>query len=396
PEGSVQRIILEVEARQARWDFDTRYALKPFVEAQNDVRENFRILTSEHRGTNPERLNKLPTGRAKEINEGIDNFLSQFPGMNKTQVGRFKDRILTQVLDAESGKTIYDAGRQLTLMFDIAPVSRKIQNAAYDALRTLTTKGSTPTPTEIAGMRKALDHVLGAGTTSQLLNARRWTIKGGELVINTIGLPRAIMASSDGSAILRQSAGLGARMPVQWLKMVGRTFKSFFNPNFADDVRASIVKSGVVRLEGGEVVEMHTLARKVELFLASDASQLGLTFKEEEWMTSFASKWGWHLPRDSKGHLSAKLWDLEKVPFPIPLAQSERAYVVGLDKLRMDYFSNEVGRMIRHGMANGRPPAMRDFEQLALWVNNNTGRGKLLERLRSINPILNTVFFAPR
>jgi hypothetical protein len=394
--GSVRQLILTRDAELARWSFDVKYGLKPLAEAQTELRENLRILISEHRGTVEERLANLATERALELTDDVDSFLHQFPKLSQTQATRFKSRILAQALDAESGVQIYDAGRQLEAMLSTAGIGSKAENEVFEALKILTTKGATPSPKEISAMRLVLDPVLGKGTTSQLLNARKLTTKGGELVLNTIGLPRAVMASSDISALLRQGAILGPRMPVQWLKMAGRSIRAFWQPEYADAVRQSIKNSGVIRLQGGEVVDMYDFAKKTNLFIASDAGQLGLTFREEEWMTSLASKWGWHLPRDAAGRFSLNPAKWEKVPFPVPLAQSERAYVVALDKLRMDYFSNEVRRLVQRGMANGKPATMHNFEQLALFVNNGTGRGKMPEFLRSSSPILNALFFAPR
>ena len=395
--GSIARMSLEADAKVARWSFDTQFGLKPLAEAQSDVLDSLVVLTKEHRGTPEERLAALATGRSKEITDEIALFLGRFPKLSKTQRDRMGKRLLIQILDIETGVEVYDAGRQLEVMLKVVGVDQKLKDQAYRALQILTTKGATPSSSEIGAMRKVLDPVLGKGATSQLLNARKLTTKGGELVINSIGLPRALMASSDISALARQGGIIGPRMPIQWAKMAGRSIRAFWQPEYADEVRRSIVNSGVIRLDGGEVVDMYEYATKhADLFIASDAGQLGLTFKEEEWMTHFASKWGWHLPKDAAGRFSLNPLRWEKVPFPVPLAQSERAYVVGLDKLRMDFFSNEMKKLIQRGMANGKPPSLENFKQLALFTNNGTGRGKMWEFLRSSTPVLNALFFAPR
>ncbi|KKL59787.1 hypothetical protein LCGC14_2211830, partial [marine sediment metagenome] len=330
--GSLEQRNLLLDAKIARWDFDVRFGLKPLSVAQEEIIEPFKILTAAHRGTPEERLAKLTPQRAKEIQDELSNFLDKFPKLSKADRTRMGERLLLQALDAEEGLEIYDVGRQLETMLNIVDMDQDLKNSAYRALQLLTTKGETPTPAQISAMRKVLDPVLGKGATSSLLNSRRLDVKGRELVVNTLGLPRALMASSDISALGRQGAILGARMPIQWAKMAFRSVRAFWQPEYADEVRRSIINSGVIRLQGGEIVDIYEFATKTlkkhQLFLASDAGQLGLTFKEEEYMTHFASKWGWHLPRDAKGHLSAKFWDLEKVPFPVPLAQSERAYVV--------------------------------------------------------------------
>ncbi len=399
-EGSVRQLVLTQDAELARWTFDVKYGIKPLGTAKVELRENFRILISEHRGTVEERLAKLPTERAREITEEIDEFLSPFTKLSQSKLDKFRERILAQVLDAENGVPIFDAGRQLEVMFSVADIPRGVRTKAYDALTILTTKGATPSPKEIDAMRAALTPVLGEGATSQLMNARTLSVKGRELVVNSIGLPRAIMASSDISALLRQGAILGPRMPVQWLKMAGRSIRAFWSETYKGEIRASIINSGVIRLNTGEIVDMYDFAKRSNLFLASDASRLGtvteLALREEEWMTALASKWGWHLPKDSAGRLTLNLKDWEKIPFPIPLAQSERAYVFPLDKMRMDYFTNEAKKFISRGMVNGKPATTRDFEQLALWVNNATGRGKLPEFMKEAGFFLNVALFAPK
>ena len=396
-EGSVARGVLEADAKVERWAFEAEFGIKPFADVQEGLLDTLVILTKEHRGTPEERLAGLATARADEINNEIATFLDRFPKLKKTQRDRLGHRILIQALDIETGVEIYDAGRQLEVLLKVVGVDQKLKDDAYRGLQVLTTSGTTPTSAQIGAMRKVLDPVLGKGATSELLNARKFTVKSGELLVNSIGLPRALMASADISAVGRQGAIIGARMPVQWTKMVFRSIRAFWQPEYADEVRKSIINSGIIRLENGEIVDVYQyLTKDAGLFLASDAGQLGLTFKEEEWMTHFASKWGWHLPRDKKGRLSAKLWDLEKIPFPVPLANSERAYVVGLDKIRMDFATNEMRKMIQRGMANGRPATLKDFQDLALFTNNATGRGKMGDFLRRNSPLLNALFFAPR
>lgn len=396
-EGSVTRISATIDAKTNRWVWETQFGVKPWATAQKDLRENLRVLTSLHLGTPEERLAGLAADRSRVIREAVTDFTFSFRGrIGKTELARFEQRLLTMMLDAEDGIEIVDAGRQLEGMFQIAKVPQGIKNEAFDALKVLTTHGATPSAKEITAMRRVLEPVLGRGTTSQLLNARNLTTKGGELVLNTIGLPRALMASSDISAVLRQGAMLGARQPVDWVKMVGRSIRAFWQPEYADALRDSITHRGVIRLQSGETVDLYDFTKRLGSFYGSDAGQQGLTFSEEVWMTRFASKWGWHLPRDAAGRFSLNPTQWEKVPFPVPLAQSERSYVLGLDKMRADYIDNMVGKLIRRGMANGREATITDFEQLALFVNNASGRGNLPEFLRNYHPFINALLFAPR
>jgi hypothetical protein len=397
PLGAVQRASATRDANIYRWEWEARFT-RPQAASQGEVADNLTQLTAWHRGPPEERLKKLSLERSKEITDGVDDFLFQFRDqLSANDLAAAKRRLITMMLDVEDGVEILDAGRQLEALFRIAKVGQGAKNKAYNALRVLTEHGTTPTPSQVEDLRKILEPVLGVGSTRALLNARTWGVggKGGELVLNTIGLPRALMASSDLSGLGRQGSMLGARYLKEWVQMAGRSVRSFFSPGYADSVRDSIIHGGAIQLNDGQIVNMYDLQRATGGFLASDAGQKGLRFREEPWMTSWASKWGWHLPRDASGKVTVNPHEWEKVLFPIPLAQSERAYVLPLDRLRRDFFDNTVRSLVKRGAAGGTEIRLEHIEQLSLFINNSTGRGNLWG-LRNLGPILNALFFAPR
>lgn len=73
---------------------------------------------------------------------------------------------------------------------------------------------------------------------------------------------------------------------------------------------------------------------------------------------------------------------------------SERAYVGYLNKMRVDLFSRGADLLEAKGKTIEN--SKKDYEGLASWVNNSTGRGKMAESLEKAAPLLNSILFSPR
>ncbi len=188
-----------------------------------------------------------------------------------------------------------------------------------------------------------------------------------------LNLPRAIMASTDMSAPLRQ--GLPLIHKKEWWGAIPDMFRAFGSEEAFQSIQKSIAdkplfKKRVSKLNDGTIKELPSFAEDAGLKL-TDLHDL--SNREEALMSSWA----------------------EKIPGfgPQLYRRSERAYTAFLNKLRADTFESLIGSSKVLGV-NGETniPLARG---LADFVNTATGRGSLGSLERSA-VALNSTFFAPR
>ncbi len=170
-------------------------------------------------------------------------------------------------------------------------------------------------------------------------------------VINT---PRAIMASSDFSAPLRQ--GLPLIHKKEWWNSLGSMFKSWGSQKFFDGLQQSI-----------EMKPTYPLAKRGGLALTELNGPLSK--KEEQFIGNRLVSW---------------------VP---GVTRSNRAYVGFLNKLRSDTFDSLVQSIKTTGIDVENNDIL--LKQIAGFVNNATGRGGGELITRHIET-LNAVAFSPR
>lgn len=211
-----------------------------------------------------------------------------------------------------------------------------------------------------ATFRERPGQVMGMGLGgAQNLFTRQNLKRAGAEAVDLINLPRALMASADLSAPLRQGAIL-TLPPSQW----GRASKA--------GVRMFQALSTKQFEKISEQINTHPDAetgRKAKLYISTDKTE-GLRKSEED----FLSRWA------------------DKIPI---VKQSQQAYQTYLDSLRMDTFA-KYKRVI--DKSKGLSPEQRDsaYKAAAEWINTATGRGTLGKTFESAMPLLSKVAFAPR
>ena len=210
--------------------------------------------------------------------------------------------------------------------------------------------GKIPTDSEL----ELLERMYGA-ELGEVLAAKRG--KGKQVwdtTMSILNLPRAILASFDLSAPLRQGALLFWGQPKQavpaLLPMV-KAFVSEKNAGMIDEI-----------INSGKYAE---LRREAGLYIAPlGEATPRLRQREEAFMTTLAKY--------------------------IPLiSHSERAYVTYLNKLRADVFDFYAEQWEEQGKT------MEDYKSFASAINIMTGRGPL-GKLTGVGDILNVAFFSPR
>lgn len=222
-----------------------------------------------------------------------------------------------------------------------------------DALDDLILQGKIPQPAEM----ELFEKVFGKEIAKALISTRPLGRRVWDATVDALNLPKAIRASWDISMVLRQ--GIFGMLDKPWRipGTVKNQFKFFFN-----DKQAKLAHDAAHATKWEGIMNETNLYRPD--FWSTTAS---ITAREEAYMSRIA-----------KAH--------------VPLvARSERAYVVGLNKLRTDMFVYEAEQWARMGVK----AEMRDYKELARTINILTGRGGGV-RAGDAMAALNTVFFSPR
>lgn len=185
--------------------------------------------------------------------------------------------------------------------------------------------------------------------------------KAKDLVLETLNVPRTIMASADLSAPLRQGAVATISHPIIASKAGIEMLKAAVSQKNFDrwlyDLRES--------------PEYKTIEDS-GLYVA-DPSNLNLAQKEEAFMNNLA----------------------ERIPLIGKVVKgSERAYVAYLNKMRVDLFNDGVKNFESEGKTFANSPEL--YKGLASFINAATGRGELAGTMKDAAPLLNTMFFSPR
>ena len=182
-----------------------------------------------------------------------------------------------------------------------------------------------------------------------------------DAALEVLNVPRALMSSFDFSAPLRQGIIPTVSHPLTAVKAAGQMFSHAFSQKRFDRWFDTLRKS-----EDFKVMDKSGL-------YVSDPHNYKLTAKEEQFMNNLA----------------------EKIPVIGKLVKgSERAYVSYLNKMRVDLFEN--GKEVLEAAGKTPENSPKDYQGLASWINNSTGRGGMTDKLENASPILNSMFFSPR
>jgi len=214
--------------------------------------------------------------------------------------------------------------------------------------------GEIPTRSELG----LLEDIFGSDLVEAILSKRPLSEKVIENLLDVLNIPRALLASFDFSAWLRQGAfivtthhGIGARG-------LAVDFKTFFSGKYTKEIDQMI--------RGGKYA---ALREKSGLYLAPiDEAAPRLSQREEQFISRLIMK----IPVLGTG-----------------VRWSERAYVSTLNYLRAMTFDQYAAKW------EGQGYSPETYRQLATLINWATGRGPI-GKLSSMTPVLNGLFFAAR
>jgi hypothetical protein len=214
--------------------------------------------------------------------------------------------------------------------------------------------GRVPQEGELNHLRK----VFGDEMVNTLMEKRSLFTKMKDLGMEVANVPRALMASFDLSAPMRQGLFFSGRLK-QWFPAFTRMFPTFGSEKSYNSLMKEIASN-----------QHYTLARESGIKLTDLGHNMAT--REERFMPQLAER----IPLIGKG-----------------VRASGRAYTAFLDKLRMDVFSDmvEKAKIVGRDAYTDRDLATR----IADFVNVGTGRGKLGMFERAAIP-LNAMLFSPR
>lgn len=216
--------------------------------------------------------------------------------------------------------------------------------------------GKIPQPKQLV----LLEEVYGTNLIKNILAKRALGLKIKDVIVETMNIPRAILATADMSAFLRQGIIEVAAHPIISGKAIGKTFQFAFNPKIFADYFKELPKD-----------KLYPLMRESKLAI-TDPFKAGMVGREEAFMSRL----------------------LQKIPiFGQIIKFSERSYVGFLNKLRVDLFKMYANEFLTKGFSPHKDAKL--FKASADIINTFTGRGSL-GKLNRITPELNTLFFSPR
>lgn len=210
------------------------------------------------------------------------------------------------------------------------------------------------------------------------LDNRTFSEKLTDFGMDVINLPKSLLSSLDFSAALRQGGYLLPSHPRIWAKAFVEMFRQTASEKRYQDYLLNLKAS-----------DLWPLVQKSKLFVAENNAKISA--REEQFISRLARK----IPIIGQ---SIKIYKNISIPGLDLIGKSNRAYSGFLNKLRVDVFAYGVDQMQKDGKTIEN--SLEEYRSYADFINNATGRGKLLKAgqfdLEGAAPVLNATFFSPR
>ena len=195
--------------------------------------------------------------------------------------------------------------------------------------------------------------------------------KAMDKLVRLANVPRSIMASMDYSAPLRQAVIATIANPKIAAKAFVQMFKASFKKASFDEWYFDL-----------EQDPRYDMMQELGLGI-SDPKNPFLRAKEEAFMSGYVES--------IEKMIGKKFFNAEGFG---PVQSSERAYVLYLNKMRVDIFNRLVDQAEASGYTMESDPEL--LKSIAGYVNNITGRGTVSKTMEGLTPYLSALFFSPR
>lgn len=224
-----------------------------------------------------------------------------------------------------------------------------------------------------------LKHEFDIEVAKEALQQRTKVQKFKDNAINILSLPRALKATLDFSAVLRQGLILGIGHPTKAVEALKQMFGQTFSQKKYDDWLSDIKHT-----------PEYDLMVKSDLYI-SEKNNPDVIAREEEFTSNLAER----IPiLNSPVSLNIK-GKVVKIPGLQLISGAERAYSAYLNAIRTGVFIDEAAKLQERGYTFENNP--EQFKALAKVVNVLSGRGDIPEVLGGKQPtLLATALFSPR
>lgn len=319
----------------------------------------------------------LKTGVKVNYNSVINNMLRDLqemhPALTKPQLLQLLDNLnndtrpyLDEVKQeiAELRAKVRDANLEAekkSLQKRIDNLIEKIKNKDYQQAPAMMAKYDA----EYRKLKKQLDNKtydFRLEVERDKINRRTRMAKVAYGAVEAFGLPRALMATGDMSAPLRQGIVAMLGNPKTGIEAFKEMHRFAFNAEYYEAYMEDVADS-----------EMYDLAMKSGLSVTGVGPNVWTTLREEQFTSKLISK----VP---------VLGTLNEI--------SERAFAGFLNKMRIDLFNYQANLL----MNDGKNPQdnLDEFKAIATYVNAVTGRGPVPTKWEGFFSDLSTALFAPR
>lgn len=375
--GDLIDIVEGVTKRDVRdaisgYNRDTRPTKDDLQRDIQDLKTQAKLISQIEDAENGVKKAKTEVKR-KEASEEVEMLRARLKDLTKgeTALEGLKTRIRKQIIETQKKLDNNDYSKKVSETVELDDEARKLQD-----------------------QYRKIKYEFDVALAKDELNSRTRGERLRDLMIEIWNIPRALMATADLSAPLRQGILPTISNPIMAKRAFVEMLKQWNSEERADRWLADLKDS-----------PGYQLMQEAGLYIA-DKTNPSITAKEEDFQTNLAEK----LPIVGKGFKlsdagvleGTKVGDIKfgevnlggkKVGNFELIGRSERAYVSYLNKMRADLFSRGVDVLQNQGMSYASHP--KAFEALATYINASTGRGNLgaLERAA---PVLNAVFFSPR
>lgn len=258
-------------------------------------------------------------------------------------------------------ETLEKQKKQLSILRRIDELNEKIKTKDYQQAPAMMAKYDA----EYRQLKKQLDdktYDFKLEVERDKINRRTTMAKVGYAAVEVFGLPRALMATGDMSAPLRQGIVAMLGNPVTGINAFKEMHNFAFNQEYYESYMEDVADS-----------EMYDLAMKSGLSVTGTGPNVWTTLREEQFTSKLISK----------------------VPLLGQLnAMSERAFAGFLNKMRLDLFNYQANLLLN----DGKNPVdnIDEFKAIATYVNATTGRGPVPTKWEGFFSDLSTALFAPR
>ena len=355
-------------------------------EIQNDIsslKTQAKLLNEIEDLQNGIKKAKPESANAKKKNEQVEGLRKRLKELNKEN-------------EPTDDQKKLDAYKK-RIQGQIEKLNERLANEDYD-------KAEKPKPLTLDAegleLRRKYDRIkndFDIEVAKDALKQRSKTEKLKDDLLNIASLPRALKASLDFSAVLRQGLFATVNHPKEALHAFTEMFKQAFSQERYRNWMADLKHS-----------EYYDLMKDSELYL-SDKDNPKIIAREEEFTSNLADK----IPILGDGFLMKEIPYLGKKLEGTKLgehkvgtigklnlntgavAASERAYTGYLNVLRAGVFEQQAREMIKRGYTFENNPEV--FKGIAKVVNVLTGRGDIPEWLGGKQPkVLSNLLFSPR